>query len=96
MVTLPLGSIRTIESIHQEDPADYNTRLQKIVDHWQKLDVANLERTHIKDSIMGLIFTTNEKVIDGERERPSSPHEYIDPMMPMVGPKKDYTPVKKG
>ena len=88
-------SIRTIESIHQEDPADYNTRLQKIVDHWQKLDVANLKRTHIKDSIMGLIFTTNEKVIDGERERPSSPHEYIDPMMPMVGPKKDYTPVKK-
>ena len=44
---------------------------------------------------MGLIFTTNEKAIDGERERPSSPHEYIDPMMPMVGPKKDYTPVKK-
>ena len=85
-------SANKLESIQEEDPSDYKTRLQEIVDEWKKLDDANCKRTNIKDSIMGLIFTTNEEVSDGERGRPSSPHEYIDPMMPMVGPKTDHNP----
>ncbi len=85
-------SIAQLESLEEKDSKDFNATLQLIVERWEGIDDDFRKSPFIKNSIMGIKFTTNEKGREGEKGRPSNPHEYIDPMMPMVGPKHDQIP----
>ena len=71
--------------------------LEYQISRWRDSDESNKSKPKVSKSIMGIFYVEpiiiehgsleDKGILDGETKEPTDPHEFIDPMMPVVGPR---------
>ena len=71
--------------------------LENQISRWRDSDESNKSKKEVSKSIMGIFYVDpiiiahgsleDNGILDGGKDDPTDPHKFIDPMMPVVGPR---------